>query len=298
MTDIIEGNRIDGKLLANKIKEKLKIKITKLREIHNIIPGLAVVLVGDRADSSTYVRMKKQAAEDIGINFVIKKLPTTVTQKELSKEVLELNNNPTIDGMIVQLPLPSHIDEREILSLVSEEKDIDGFGSTNFGNLCMKDREPLFIPCTPKACMTIIDELNINLTGKHVVVIGRSNIVGIPAAMLSLHKNATVTMCHSKTINIDNIVRQADVIIAAVGIPKFVQKDWIKEGAIVIDVGINSIEDSTRKSGYRLVGDVDYDNVYNIVSAITPVPGGVGPMTVISLMGNTLMAAKRRKNIK
>jgi len=286
-------NIIDGKLISSHIKNNLKLKIQQMHSDYNIIPGLAVVLVGSRADSSTYVRMKRQAALEIGMHFVLKEFNSDISQDELINEVRNLNNSDEIHGLIVQLPLPSHINENIILNEVSYEKDIDGFHPINIGNLCMKDRNPLFIPCTPKGCISILDHLNIDLNGKHVVVIGRSNIVGIPVAMLCLHKNATITICHSKTTNIENIVKQGDVVIAAVGKANMVKKNWIKEGAVVLDVGINSLEDNSRKSGYRLVGDVDFDDVKDVASKITPVPGGIGPMTVVSLLENTYNSAMK-----
>ncbi len=283
--------RINGKALADSIKENLKIKVTEMKEKYNIIPGLAVVLVGDRADSSTYVRMKKQTATDINMNFVLKKFSVTISQDELLSEIVLLNNDSNIHGLIVQLPLPEHIDEQIILNAVSLDKDIDGFHPLNIGSLCMKGRDPKFVPCTPKGCMEILDYFGVELEGKHVIVIGRSNIVGIPVAMLCLKRNATVTICHSRTRVLEDEVKRGDIVIAAVGRPQMVKKEWIKEGAVVIDVGINGIKDDSRKSGYRLVGDVDYLSVKEVASLVTPVPGGVGPMTVISLLGNVYTSA-------
>jgi len=288
-----DNKRIDGKSLAETIKNDLKQKVYEMKKKYNTIPCLAVILVGTRADSSTYVRMKKQACLDIGINFILKEFSDTISQNELLTEVLTLNNDESVHGLIVQLPLPSHINEKIILNTVSLEKDIDGFHPLNIGHLCMKGHEPYYLPCTPKGCMAILDKLNIDLCGKHVVIIGRSNIVGIPVAMLCLKKDATITICHSKTQNIMEEVKRGDIVIAAVGKAKMIKKDWIKEGAVVIDVGINSIEDASRKSGYRLVGDVDYQKVKDVASKITQVPGGVGPMTVISLLENTYKSACR-----
>jgi len=257
-----------------------------------VTPGLAVVLVGERKDSQTYVRMKKQAAEKTGMRFWLKEIPETVQQQELLKIVQDLNADKEVHGLIIQLPLPAHIKEVEILDAVSYEKDIDGFHPLNIGALTMKGREPKFVPCTPKGCIELLERSGISLDGKHVVVLGRSNTVGIPAAMLALHKNATVSICHSRTKNIEEIVRQADVLIAAVGRAEMVKKEWLKEGVVVIDVGINSVPDATKKQGYRLVGDVDYEGARQKASLITPVPGGVGPMTVAMLLQNTLNAAK------
>jgi len=279
---------LDGKKTAEEFQENIKNEIKELK----IQPGLAVVLVGERKDSQTYVKMKRQAAEQVGIKFFLEEKPSTITQEDLLKAVKELNNNKEVHGLIVQLPLPSHINEKEILDAVSYEKDIDGFHPLNIGALTMKGREPKFVPCTPKGCIELLERSGISLDGKHVVVLGRSNTVGIPAAMLALHKNATVSICHSRTKNIEEIVRQADVLIAAVGRAEMVKKEWLKEGVVVIDVGINSVPDATRKQGYRLVGDVDYEGARQKASLITPVPGGVGPMTVAMLLQNTLNAAK------
>jgi len=238
--------------------------------------------------SSTYRNYNKFL-----MKFILKELPDTIQQDELLKVVQELNNDKEVHGLIVQLPLPSHIHEISILDAVSYEKDIDGFHPLNVGALAMKGREPRFVACTPKGCIELLDRIGVKLEGKHVVVIGRSNTVGIPAALLALHKNATVTICHSKTQDLPTVVKQADIIIAAVGRAEMVKKDWVKEGAVVIDVGINAVDDPSKKSGYRLVGDVDYKGVSEVASAITPVPGGVGPMTVAMLLSNTLEAAKR-----
>jgi len=227
------------------------------------------------------------------MRFVLKEVPDTITQTELLQVVKSINADPTIHGLIVQLPLPSHIDEITILDEVEHSKDIDGFHPLNIGALAMKGREPKFVSCTPKGCLELLDRTGVKLDGKHVVVIGRSNIVGVPASLLCLKRNATVSICHSRTENLPEQVRKADVIIAAVGKPLMVKKDWVKPGAVVIDVGMNSLDDPTKKLGYRLVGDVDYNEVKEVASLITPVPGGVGPMTVAMLLQNTLTAAKR-----
>jgi len=267
--------------------------VKKIKE-KGITPGLAVILVGDRKDSATYVRMKQQAAEKSGMNMFLKKYPATITQKELLDVVLELNHDDKVSGLIVQLPLPEHIDEKIVLDSISYEKDIDGLHPMNIGALCMKGREPKFVSCTPRGCIELLERIGISLDGKNVVVLGRSNIVGVPAAMLCMHRNATVTICHSKTKDLPSVVRQADILIAAVGKAELVKKEWVKPGAVVIDVGINPVDDSTKKAGYRLVGDVAYEEVKEVASLITPVPGGVGPMTVAMLLKNTLVAAQRK----
>jgi len=292
MADVTaDAKRLDGKVIAENIHDEIHAEVEALKRDHNVTPGLAVVLVGERKDSQTYVRMKKQAAEKTGMRFVLKEIPETVQQAELLAIVQELNQDKDIHGLIVQLPLPPQIQEVEILNAVSYEKDIDGFHPLNIGALTMKGREPLFIPCTPKGCIELLDRSGISLDGKHVVVLGRSNTVGIPAAMLALHKNATVSICHSRTKNLPDMVRQADILIAAVGRPEMVKKDWLKEGVVIVDVGINAVPDASKKQGYRLVGDVDYQGAREKASLITPVPGGVGPMTVAMLLQNTLNAA-------
>lgn len=288
----MDPKRIDGKAMANQVQEELKMDIAALKE-RGVTPGLAVVIVGDREDSRAYVRMKKQAAEQLGIHFVLRELPVDIVRESLLEEVEKLNRTPEIHGLIVQLPLPSHIDEKEILDSVSYEKDVDGFHPLNIGALCMKGRQPLFTPCTPMGCMQVMERAGVELSGKNVVVLGRSNIVGIPVAMMCLHRNATVQICHSQTVDIEAKCSQADVVIAAVGKPEMVRKSWIKPGAVVIDVGINSIPDPSRKSGQRLVGDVAYEEVKEVASLITPVPGGIGPMTVAMLMRSTVEGAKR-----
>jgi len=292
------SNVLDGKLISETIIEEISLKVKQLKEKFNTTPGLAVVLVGTRKDSQTYVKKKKEAAEKVGIRFTLVELPDTISQNDLLHQVQKLNNDQSIHGLIVQLPLPSQIDETTILDAVDYAKDIDGFHPLNMGALAMKGREPKFISCTPKGCMELLDRSGVKLDGKHVVVIGRSNIVGVPAALLALKRNATVTICHSRTANLPEQVRQADVIIAAVGKALLVKKDWVKPGAVVIDVGMNTLDDPTRKLGYRLVGDVDYNEVKEVASLITPVPGGVGPMTVAMLLQNTLTAAQRTLEAK
>lgn len=285
--------RIDGNAIAKKVHEEITAETAELLRSSGVQAKLAVVLVGARPDSQTYVRMKQQAALKDGLGFVLKELPASISQDELLAEVKALNDAEDVHGLIVQLPLPAHIEERVVLDAVSYDKDIDGFHPLNIGSLAMKGRTPQFVPCTPKACIELLDRSNISLNGKHVVVLGRSNIVGIPVSLLCLHRNATVTICHSRTVDLPSETRRADILIGAVGQPLMVKKDWVKPGAVVIDVGINSIPDATKKTGQRLVGDVDFDEVKEVASAITPVPGGVGPMTVAMLLRNTLDAAKR-----
>jgi len=285
--------RIDGTKVSAQIREELVTEVAALKAKTGKVPGLGVVLVGGRTDSRTYVNMKKKAAAEVGVHFVLQELPDTISQDDLLNIVRDLNADPSIHGIIVQMPLPAHISEKIILEAVSLEKDVDGFHPQNIGLLAMKGRNPLFVPCTPKVCIELLDRYKIPIDGKRAVILGRSNIVGIPVAMMLLHRNATITICHSRTPDISSICQQADIIIAAVGQPRMVKKDWIKPGATVIDVGINSVEDKTRKSGSRLVGDVDYAEVKTVAGAITPVPGGVGPMTVAMLISATVSSAKR-----
>jgi 5,10-methylene-tetrahydrofolate dehydrogenase/methenyl tetrahydrofolate cyclohydrolase len=237
--------------------------------------------------------MKKKTCAEVGIASFSHDLPDNISQQALLELMRELNADPDIHGILVQLPLPAFIDDEEILAAVSLDKDVDGFHPLNIGRLSMKRREPLFVPCTPKGCIELLDRTGVEIEGRHAVVLGRSNIVGLPVAMLLLHRNATLTICHSRTQNLPDVVRQADILIAAVGRAEMVRGDWIKPGAVVIDVGVNAVEDNSLEKGYRLVGDVAFNEVLQVASAITPVPGGVGPMTIAMLLRNTLDSAKR-----
>lgn len=284
---------IDGKAIAATIRAEISADVTRMREAHGQVPGLATVLVGARKDSETYVRMKKKACAEAGIASFGHELPGDISQDDLLAVVEGLNADPEVHGILVQLPLPDHIDDEAVLSAISLEKDVDGFHPLNIGRLSMKRREPLFVPCTPKGCIELLDRSGIEISGRNAVVLGRSNIVGLPVAMLLLHRNATLTVCHSRTADLPAMVRQADILIAAVGRPEMVRGDWIKPGAAVIDVGVNAIDDADDPRGYRLVGDVAYDEAVQVAGAITPVPGGVGPMTIAMLLRNTTDAAGR-----
>ncbi|MGA0264803.1 MAG: bifunctional methylenetetrahydrofolate dehydrogenase/methenyltetrahydrofolate cyclohydrolase FolD, partial [Lysobacterales bacterium] len=285
------ANLIDGKAIAATIRQEIRNEVDAMREHHGKVPGLATVLVGARKDSQTYVRMKKRACEEAGIRSFGHDLPADISQDELLEVVRDLNANPEVDGILVQLPLPDHIDDEEILGAVSLEKDVDGFHPLNIGRLSMKRRDPLFVPCTPKGCIELLDRSGVSIEGKRAVVLGRSNIVGLPVAMLLLHRNATVTICHSRTQDLPEVVRQADILIAAVGRPEMVRGDWVNPGAVVIDVGVNAVDDPGSERGYRLVGDVAFDEASEVAAAITPVPGGVGPLTIAMLLRNTLDGA-------
>jgi 5,10-methylene-tetrahydrofolate dehydrogenase/methenyl tetrahydrofolate cyclohydrolase len=283
---------IDGKAIAAAIRAEIKAEVEDMRSRHGRAPGLATVLVGERKDSQTYVRMKKKACAEVGINSFGHDLPGDISQAELLAVVRELNADPRVDGILVQLPLPDHIDDEEILGAVSLEKDVDGFHPLNIGRLSMKRREPLFVPCTPKGCIELLDRTGVDIEGKRAVVLGRSNIVGLPVAMLLLHRNATVTICHSRTRDLPAVVRSADILVAAVGRPEMVRGDWLQPGAVVIDVGVNAVDDPATERGYRLVGDVAFEEAWQVAAAITPVPGGVGPMTIAMLLRNTLDGAR------
>lgn len=284
---------IDGKAVAQSVKDQVKEGVAYLKSEYNITPGLATVLVGERPDSKAYVASKQKSCAELGMNSYGINLPADIPQAELLSKVQELARDPNVHGILVQLPLPDHIDSETILGAIPIEKDVDGFSPLNVGRLSMKNREPLFVPCTPLGCLHLIESTGTKIEGARAVVLGRSNIVGLPMAFLLLHRNATITICHSRTKNLPDIVRQADIVVAAIGRTRFVHGDWIKPGAVVIDVGINEIADATKKSGKRLVGDVDFESAEQVAGFITPVPGGVGPMTIAMLMKNTLTAAQR-----
>jgi 5,10-methylene-tetrahydrofolate dehydrogenase/methenyl tetrahydrofolate cyclohydrolase len=284
----VDPKRIDGVAIGGQIRAEIKKEVESLKAAGKRVPGIGVILVGDRKDSTTYVNMKQKACVEAGIHFVFKKLSDQASQDDIINAVKELNADANVDGILVQLPLPAHVNEKTVLLTVDPAKDVDGFHPENIGAIALKGHEAKFVPCTPKGCMELLKRLNIPVAGKHAVVLGRSNIVGVPMALLLLQESATVTVCHSRTENLPDMVRQADIIVAAVGKAQMVKQDWVKPGAIVIDVGINSIDDPSRPNGYRLVGDVDYQGVHEVAGRITPVPGGVGPMTIAMLLQNTL----------
>ncbi|MGI6258837.1 MAG: bifunctional methylenetetrahydrofolate dehydrogenase/methenyltetrahydrofolate cyclohydrolase FolD [Anaerolineaceae bacterium] len=283
---------IDGKAIAQRLREEVKEAVAKRVAEGRSTPGLATVLVGEDPASKVYVRSKQRACAEAGINSYGHSLPGDATQEEVEALVRQLNADPNVNGILVQLPLPKRLDEEKILSAIALNKDVDGFHPINIGRLAQKGREPDFVPCTPAGCMILLEEAGAQLSGAKAVVLGRSNIVGMPVALLLVKANATVTIVHSRTKNIPEVLREADIIIAAIGQPEFVKKDWVKPGAYIIDVGINQVEDPTAKRGYRLVGDVAYDEVAEVAAGITPVPGGVGPMTIAMLLKNTLRAAE------
>lgn len=283
--------RIDGNVLAAKVRDRIAADVAALKA-RGVTPGLAVVLVGEDPASQVYVRNKVAACGKVGMHSVMHRLPAATTEAELLALIDALNADATIHGILVQLPLPKHIEEKKVLAAVAAHKDVDGFHAENVGALMIG--EPRFVSCTPAGCMEMLRDIGMsNLRGKHAVVVGRSNIVGKPMAMLLLHANATVTICHSGTSDLAAQCRQADVLVAAVGKPRFITADMVKPGAVVIDVGINRLPDTDPKLPGKLVGDVDFDAVNEVAGYLTPVPGGVGPMTITMLLQNTLVAAGR-----
>lgn len=285
---------IDGKQVAAQMRAELTEEVALLKQ-KGIIPGLAVVLVGEDPASKSYVTAKEQACKDIGLHSDDNRLPADTTQADLMALVEKLNNDPKINGILVQLPLPKHLNESEVLLAIDPKKDVDGFHPINVGKMVVG--EEAFLPCTPHGIIQLLVRSKVPLEGAEVVVVGRSNIVGKPIANMLIQKsptgNATVTVCHTKTKNMAEHVRRADIIIAAAGRPNTVTADMVKDGAVVIDVGVNRVEDATKKRGYRLVGDVDFEAIVPKASLITPVPGGVGPMTITMLLYNTVESAKR-----
>lgn len=283
---------IDGKAIAQKVRDEAAAEVASRTAAGKPQPTLATVLVGDRTDSAAYVTSKGKACLELGMGSISEHLPADATQEQVDALVKKLNADPKVSGILVQLPMPAHIDEERVLSLISIEKDVDGFSPINIGRLAQKGRKPLFVPCTPYGCIYLLEQARVKIEGANAVVLGRSNIVGMPAALLLIGKNATVTVCHSRTRDLPAVVRQADILIAAIGKMEMVRGDWIKPGAAVIDVGINEKPDATKKKGYRLVGDVNFEEAVQVAGYITPVPGGVGPMTIAMLMRNTLRAAQ------
>jgi 5,10-methylene-tetrahydrofolate dehydrogenase/methenyl tetrahydrofolate cyclohydrolase len=283
---------IDGKLIAQQVREEVAVKVAERTAAGKQKPTLATVLVGDRPDSAAYVSSKGKACQELGMGSISEHLSADATQEQVESLVKSLNANPEVSGILVQLPMPSHIDEERVLSLINIEKDVDGFSPLNIGRLAQKGRDPLFVPCTPYGCIYLLEKSGVKIEGASAVVLGRSNIVGMPAALLLIGRNATVTVCHSRTKDLPGVVRGADILIAAIGKTEMVRGDWVKPGAAVIDVGINSIPDATKKSGHRLVGDVCFSEVKEVAGFVTPVPGGVGPMTIAMLMKSTLRAAE------
>lgn len=289
--------RLDGKAVSAHFKSEIALEVKKMKEEGQRAPHLAAILVGEDGGSKTYIEAKDRACKEVGFDSTILRFPDTISEEELLSEVDRINQNDNIDGLIVQLPLPSHIDENKVTQKILPKKDVDGFHDINMGKLA-KGGHSGYISATPLGITMLLKYYNIDTSGKNAVVIGRSNIVGRPMSILlsesSITGNATVTLCHSRTKNLEEICSRADIIVAAIGKPFFVKENMVKEGAIVIDVGTTRLEDSTRERGWRLAGDVDYTSVKDKASMITPVPGGVGPMTITGLLSNTLKARRMK----
>lgn len=285
---------IDGNAIAAAVRAEVKERVAALRASRGIVPGLATVLVGDDPGSAVYVRNKRKACEEVGMTSFGYELPATASEAEVVALVQSLAGRADVHGILTQLPMPKGIREEIVLGMIPLAKDVDGFHPSNIGLLGQKNRRAAFAPCTPQGCIELLTRTGVTIAGKRAVVVGRSAIVGLPVGLMLLARDATVTYCHSRTVDLPAVTREADILIAAIGKPRFVTADMVKPGAVVIDVGINRIADPTRKSGTRLVGDVDYEAVEKIAGAITPVPGGVGPMTIAMLLQNTLKAAEAR----
>jgi len=282
----VSAQLIEGKKISDSIREEIKLEADRLKS-EGVTPGLVVILVGEDPASQVYVRNKAKACEQLGYYSEVVRLPAETSQQQLLSLIDRYNSDDKVNGILVQLPLPKHIEEKAIIDAIAVEKDVDGFHPESVGNLMIGD--DTLLPCTPAGVIELLKRTGNDPAGKHAVVIGRSNIVGKPVAMLLLREHATVTICHSRTPNLPEIAKQADILVAAVGVPKLVKKEWVKPGAVVIDVGVNRLPDG------KLCGDVDFDDVVDTAGWITPVPGGVGPMTITMLMANTLKAAKRSR---
>tara|TARA_R110002094_G_scaffold29448_1_gene42205 strand:+ start:42 stop:920 length:879 start_codon:yes stop_codon:yes gene_type:complete len=289
---------LDGKKISNDIKEEIKVEVQKMKDNGEKVPHLAAVLVGDDGASLTYVGSKVRSCERIGFESTLVKMSNTTTEVELLNKIKELNEDDNIDGFIVQLPLPPQINEQKVLLAVDPNKDVDGFHPTNFGKMALDMSS--FIPATPFGILELLERYKVETNGKHTVVIGRSHIVGRPMSILMSRKgwpgNSTVTLTHSRTENLSEITKQADIIISALGVPEYVKADMVKDGVVIIDVGITRVPDESHPKGYVIKGDVDFENVSKKASFITPVPGGVGPMTIAMLLKNTLLAREQRRN--
>ena len=292
MADSQEAQILNGRVISQEIIGEISEEVKKMKEETGVIPGLAVLLVGVRKDSQTYVRFKKKGAADCGFFSHVSTLPEDTTLEKILEEVESLNQRDDIHGILVQLPLPKHIDEEKVLRAVRVDKDVDGFSPSNIGGLAMAGGKPLATPCTPSGIIELLKRTNISLSGKRAIVLGRSNIVGLPISLLLMRLDATVTMAHSRTVDLPERIKESDIVVSAIGKPMFVKGEWLKPGCVVIDVGINAYDDPTKKLGYRLVGDVEYESAKKVASWITPVPGGVGPMTIAMLMRNTLNLTK------
>ncbi|XP_061354792.1 bifunctional protein FolD 2-like [Gastrolobium bilobum] len=282
---------LEGKSIAKQIKFKVADEISRIKSCMGKFPRLGVVLVGDRRDSHTFIHIKLKACDQVGIETVVAQLPEKCTENELLGAVSRFNDDPDLHGIIVQLPLPQHLDEEKVINVVSPEKDVDGFHPLNMGNLAIRGRKPFFIPCAPKGCIELLLRHGVEITGKRAVIIGRSKIAGLPTSLLLQRHHATVSMLHAYTKNPEQITSEADIVVADVGFPNMVRGNWLKQGAVVIDMGANQVKDPSSQ-GFCVTGDVCFEEAVKVASAITPVPGGIGPITISMLLSNTLDSAK------
>jgi methylenetetrahydrofolate dehydrogenase (NADP+)/methenyltetrahydrofolate cyclohydrolase len=288
---------LDGRAMSAAIREEVKAAVEQLKAEHDVVPGLATVLVGENPASQSYVSMKERQCEQAGMRAFGRHLPEDISQADLTAEIADLNADPKVHGILVQLPLPGHLDEDEALAAIALEKDVDGFHPVNIARLTLQGVEPTFAPCMPLGCIELLDRYHVEITGREAVVLGPSNIVGLPTAMLLLHRGATLDICHPHTEDLPGISRRADILVAAIDEPGMVKGDWVKPGAAVIDVGWSRVKDETVEKGYRVMGNVDFDEVKEVAGYITPVPGGTGPMTIAMLLQNTLLSARRRAGL-
>jgi 5,10-methylene-tetrahydrofolate dehydrogenase/methenyl tetrahydrofolate cyclohydrolase len=286
---------LDGRATSSTIRQEVKAGVEQLRAEHGVVPGLATVLVGENPASQTYVNLKEKQCEQAGMRAFGRHLPGDISQEDLLAEIAALNADPEVHGILVQLPLPDHLDEDETLSAIALEKDVDGFHPVNIARLTLQGMEPTFAPCMPLGCIELLDRYGVDIKGKEAVVLGPSNIVGLPTALLLLHRGATLSVCHPHTEDLPGVSRRADILVAAIDEPGMVKGDWVKPGAAVIDVGWSRVKDEDGE-GYRVVGNVDFDEVEQVAGYLTPVPGGTGPMTIAMLLQNTLLSAKRAAN--
>jgi methylenetetrahydrofolate dehydrogenase (NADP+)/methenyltetrahydrofolate cyclohydrolase len=288
---------LDGRAMSAAIREEVKAAVEQLKAEHDVVPGLATVLVGENPASQSYVSMKERQCEQAGMRAFGRHLPEDISQADLTAEIADLNADPKVHGILVQLPLPGHLDEDEALAAIALEKDVDGFHPVNIARLTLQGVKPTFAPCMPLGCIELLDRYHVEITGREAVVLGPSNIVGLPTAMLLLHRGATLDICHPHTEDLPGISRRADILVAAIDEPGMVKGDWVKPGAAVIDVGWSRVKDETVEKGYRVMGNVDFDEVKEVAGYITPVPGGTGPMTIAMLLQNTLLSARRRAGL-
>lgn len=288
---------LDGRATSATIREEVKAGVEQLKAEHDVVPGLATVLVGGNPASQSYVNMKERQCEQAGMQAFGRHLPEDISQADLTAEIAALNADPRVHGILVQLPLPDHLDEDETLAAIALDKDVDGFHPVNIARLTLQGVEPTFAPCMPLGCVELLDRYSVNIKGKEAVVLGPSNIVGLPTAMLLLHRGATLSICHPHTEDLPAATRRADILVAAIDEPGMVKGDWVKPGAAVIDVGWSRVKDETAEKGYRVMGNVDFDEVKEVAGYVTPVPGGTGPMTIAMLLQNTFLSAKRHAGL-